>query len=111
MDIESMTITPKGFHLTFTKDIPEELADQKYLKFSSFTLQPNWLYGGDPQDLKDHPIAGVRKTNARRIEVELNDFSAGRIYRLDLENVKTEKVRTEIQNQKFFYTANQLPKG
>ncbi len=111
LDIEAMKITPKGFRLIFTKDFPVELADAAHLKFSSFTVQPNWLYGGDLLDMKDHAITSVQKTAERVIEVEIEGLAAGRIYRLDVEDVMIGKVRTEIQNEKFFYTVNELPGG
>lgn len=110
-DIEIMKITKTGFVVNFTKEIPDELADGKAWKFSSFTLQPRWLYGGEPEDQRGHGIQELKKTGPKTIEVRLEDFSAGRIYRLDLENVKYAggKKRTELQNKLFFYTANELP--
>lgn len=111
-DIETMKITRSGFDIAFTKEIPDELADAKGWKFSSFTVQPRWVYGSDPENLKNHEIKAIRKTGPKTVGVELADFSAGCIYRLDLQNVKYAggKKRTELQNNLFFYTANELPR-
>lgn len=111
-DIETMKITKKGFVVNFTKEMPDELGDPKVWKFSSFTLQPRWVYGGEPEDKREHAVANVKKTGPKTFEVEVADFSAERVYRLDLENVKYNggKRRTELQNKLFFYTANELPR-
>jgi hypothetical protein len=110
-DVETMKITPKGFVVNFTKEMPDELADRSAWKFSSFTLQPRWIYGSDPENQRPHEIKHIRKSGPKSIEVELQDFSPGRVYRLDLQNVKYAegKKRTELQNNLFFYTANDLP--
>jgi glucose/arabinose dehydrogenase len=111
-DIETMKITGKGFIVNFTKEMPDELADKGAWKFSSFTLQPRWQYGSEPENKRDHEIVSITKKGAATIEVELADFTAEKIYRLDLQNVKYAegKKRTELQNNLFFYTANELPK-
>ena len=110
-DIETMKITRRGFVVNFTKEIPDELADAKAWKFSSFMVQPRWVYGSDPENLRQHAIKEIRKTGPKTVEVELEDFTAGCIYRLDLQNVKYAggRKRTELQNHLFFYTANELP--
>ena len=106
-----MKITRRGFVVNFTKEIPDELADAKAWKFSSFMVQPRWVYGSDPENLRQHAIKEIRKTGPKTVEVELEDFTAGCIYRLDLQNVKYAggRKRTELQNNLFFYTANELP--
>jgi hypothetical protein len=111
-DIETMKITSKGFIINFTREIPDEFADKTVWKFASFTLQPRWQYGGEPENQREHGIQELKKTGPKTIEVALEDFSAGRVYRLDLENVKYAggKKRTELQNKLFFYTANELPR-
>lgn len=110
-DIETMKITRKGFAVNFTKEIPDELAEGKAWKFTSFTVQPRWVYGGDPETVREHAIREIRKTGPKTVEVVLDDFTPGCIYRLDLENVKYAggRKQTAFQNQLFFYTANELP--
>lgn len=106
-----MKITRKGFAVNFTKEIPDELAEGKAWKFTSFTVQPRWVYGGDPETVREHAIREIRKTGPKTVEVVLDDFTPGCIYRLDLENVKYAggRKQTAFQNQLFFYTANELP--
>jgi glucose/arabinose dehydrogenase len=108
-DIATMKITKKGFVMDFTKDIPEAASEPKNWKFSSFILQPTWQYGSREADTRSHAIIKVTKTSARGVEVELEDFTANRIYQLDLAEMKSAEDDSLMQNRSFYYTANALP--
>ncbi len=110
-DIESFKITRKGFTLTFTKDLPDKLKDKKAWDFSSFTLQPKWTYGSDKDNQRDHEVKGLKINGKRSVEVELEDFSPGKIYKLELpKDLKSADDKSPLQNRLAFYTANELPK-
>lgn len=108
-DIASMKITKKGFSLDFTKDIPEALADAKSWKFSSFILQPTWQYGSPHSDKRSHAIGKITRRGARGVEIELENLSAGRVYHLELGEMKSADDASPLQNRNFYYTANELP--
>ena len=109
-DIETFKITKKGFVVTFTKDLPDELKDQKAWDFSSFTVQPKWTYGSDQENERDHKVTSLKVNGKRAVEVELEDFSAGKIYKLQLpKKVKSADDKSPLQNPLAFYTANELP--
>jgi glucose/arabinose dehydrogenase len=110
-DIETFKITRKGFMVTFTKDIPDKLKEKKEWDFSSFTVQPKWTYGSDPENEREHDVKQLKLTGKRTVEVELEAFSAGKIYKLELpKDLKSADDKSPLQNRLAFYTANELPK-
>jgi hypothetical protein len=108
-DIASMKITKTGFSLDFTKDIPAETTDAGSWKVSSFTLQPNWRYGSPQSDRRSHAVSKITRRDARGVDVELENFAAGRIYQLELGEMKSADDGSTLQNRSFYYTANTLP--
>lgn len=109
-DVESMKITKTGFSVVFTKDLPEALKEKSAWKVSSFTLQPKWTYGSDPENQREHEVTDIGISGKRTVEVKLDGFSAGRVYRLELPGAESADDQSPLQNRLFFYTANQLPK-
>jgi hypothetical protein len=107
-DITAFNITPKGFQLTFTRELAAT-PEKKDLKFQSFTYQSKWTYGSPQEDRRDHEVTAVKKLNATSFEVTLADLKLGRVYQLDLAKLKS-KDGADIQNRLFYYTANQLPR-
>lgn len=108
-DITAFQITPKGFKLTFTRELEKEITE-KDLRFKSFTYQSKWTYGSPQEDKQDHKIAEVKQLDGKAVEVTLENFKAGRVYQLDLQKLKA-KDGDEIQNRLFYYTANEVPKS
>jgi hypothetical protein len=97
--------------VTFTKDIPDKLKEKKEWDFSSFTVQPKWTYGSDPENEREHDVKELKLTGKRTVEVELEAFSAGKIYKLELpKDLKSADDKSPLQNRLAFYTANELPK-
>ncbi len=106
-DITSFKITPKGFELTFTRELAGSLTESD-LKFKSFTYQSRWTYGSPQENKKDHQVTAVKMTGSKSVEVTLDSLEAGRVYQLDLAKIKS-KDGTNIQNVLFYYTANEVP--
>ena len=96
-----------GFKITFTRELEKDLA-AKDLKFKSFTYQSKWTYGSPQENITDNQVQSVKHLSAKTVEVTLDKFKPGRVYQLDLEELKS-KDGDEIQNRLFYYTANQLP--
>ncbi len=107
-DITAFNVTPKGFKLTFTRELAAT-PEAKEMKFQSFTYQSKWTYGSPPEDRQGHKVTELKKLNATTIEVALADFKPGKIYQLNLGKLKSTD-GADIQNRLFYYTANQLPK-
>ena len=106
-DITAFKITPQGFEITFTCELEKDLA-AKDLKFKSFMYQSKWTYGSPQENMTDNKVQSVKHLSAKTVEVTLDRFKPGRVYQLDLEELKS-KDGDEIQNRLFYYTANQLP--
>lgn len=108
-DIQAFNITKKGFRITFTKDIGDDLAKAENWKFSSAVYQPRWTYGSEPEDKKSNKVTKIEKKGPRVVEVEIEGLSTGRLYQLDLPKSKATD-QSPLQNQLFFYNVNELPK-
>jgi hypothetical protein len=106
-DITAFNITPRGFRLTFNRELATALTE-KDLKFKSFTYQSKWTYGSPQENKADNEIKSLKPLDTKTIEVTLAGFKPGRVYQLDLGKLKS-KDGAEIQNRLFYYTANQLP--
>lgn len=106
-DIRAFAITARGFTLTFTHPF-REMPEEDELEFRSFTYQSKWTYGSKAENEQDNGVTALRKIAPDTIEVELEDFAPGRVYQLNLPKMKSEKSE-EIQNQLFYYTANEIP--
>ena len=59
--------------------------------------------------MTDNKVQSVKHLSAKTVEVTLDRFKPGRVYQLDLEELKS-KDGDEIQNRLFYYTANHFPK-
>ena len=105
--ITAFKITSQGFKITFTRELEKDLA-AKDLKFKSFMYQSKWTYGSPQENMTDNKVQSVKHLSAKTVEVTLDRFKPGRVYQLDLEELKS-KDGDEIQNRLFYYTANQLP--
>ena len=104
-DIKSMTITPKGFRITFTEKLPTPI-DPNF-NINSFTYQPTWKYGGDKLDPKKHETT-ARRIDDTTVELTVKNLAPGRVYEASLPKMESAQKST-LHNQKIFYTANQLP--
>ncbi|MDQ8189232.1 DUF7133 domain-containing protein [Roseibacillus persicicus] len=108
-DIEKFEITPKGFKLTFTRELSKQ-PEARDLKFNSFTYQSKWTYGSAPENKAQHKVTEIVPVDGRTFSVALEGFEAGKVYQLDLPAMESSKGE-KIQNQLFYYTANQIPTG
>ncbi|WP_193211903.1 hypothetical protein [Luteolibacter marinus] len=107
-DIDRVTITPGGFKVSYTDGIPAEMKDPKRWKVSSFTYQPRWTYGSDPEDKKDHAVT-VAAAGDKSVTLQVEGLAAGRVYRIETRKCDSTG-GSPLQNNIAFYTANALPK-
>ncbi|MGJ8724489.1 MAG: hypothetical protein ACSHYB_08025 [Roseibacillus sp.] len=106
-DIEKFEITPNGFKLTFTQELPETLNSSTF-QFQSFTYQSKWTYGSPQENKLIHPVTQHKQLDPQTISLQLQDFVPGKVYQLNLPALKSKSGET-IQNRLFYYTANTLP--
>jgi glucose/arabinose dehydrogenase len=106
-DICKFSLTKDGFQLIFTKDLPVEAQDPETYGFSSYAYQSRWGYGGPQENKKSHQVTAVRKTGPRTVDVNLDGLEAGRVYQLNLPELKAPD-GSKLHNRMFCYTANQL---
>jgi hypothetical protein len=105
-DITTINITPEGFKLNFTKDIPEIKASD--ISVTSAVYQPRWTYGSAAEDKRTHQITKIESNGKQSVTISLSGFEPGRLYELKLPEVKDSE-ETKIHNQLFYYTAHKIP--
>lgn len=106
-DIDRVAITPDGFKVTFTDGIPAKIKDAGNWKVSSFTYQPKWTYGSDPEDKKDHQLS-IAASDEKSVTLKVDGLAAGRVYRIQTQKCDSTG-GSPLQNDLVFYTANVLP--
>lgn len=111
-DIYSMSLTEKGFDLTFTQPLDESTAtDIVNYKFSSYYYQYHSKYGSDQMDIKNVPVTKVEISNDRKkISLTLSSLKAGYVYELNLGTIKTSN-GDDLANKIICYTLNKLKTG
>lgn len=105
-DVDTVKITPDGFHLTFTADIPDPLRNLSQWKVSSFIYQPRWNYGGKPEDTRTHDISPAA-SDGKSITLKVDGIATGHVFRLELPAATTVD-GSELQKPLLFYTVNAL---
>lgn len=107
--IAKMEITPTGFRLTFTAPVNAAGAEISSYPVQSMIYQPRWTYGGAAEDKRDETVTAVKVIEPSVVEITLDAFRAGRIYRLRLADALVSATNEAPPDREFFYTANQLP--
>jgi len=106
-DIDRIRITPTGFRVSFTGEVPEALVDDAKWKLSSCIYQPRWTYGSPPEDEKQHP-ARVRRIDARTLALDLDGLAPGRVFRIECPKHDSAD-GSPLQNHRAYYTVNAVP--
>jgi len=105
-DVATINITPDGFKLNFTKDIPEIKASD--ISVTSAVYQPRWTYGSPAEDKRTHQITIVESNGNQSVSISLSGFEPGRLYEIKLPELKDSE-ETKIHNQLFYYTVHKIP--
>lgn len=106
-DVSNVSLTKSGFRVRFTRDLPSGLPPAADFQARSFTYQSRWVYGGDQEDKRNHDLPGLRRLDARTLELELVGLEAGRVYQLNLPELESRD-GWPLQNRALYYTANAL---
>lgn len=106
-DLATVNITPTGFRLNFTKEIPSLKTDD--FEITSATYQPRWTYGSKPEDQRNHPVTQIQPVGKKSVSISLADFQPGRLYEFKPPSLKAPE-GTEIHNPLFYYTVHRIPR-
>lgn len=109
-DVKTMTLTPSGFRLTFTKKAAKGAESPENFQFSRHRYEDTGNYGGDKLDESGIKILDVRRVDDRTIEIDLEDLDdGGWVYGMKLDGFRfadDQPLRTCL----FYYTVNRLKK-
>lgn len=111
-DLHSMSLTPDGFRLTFTKPVDVEAAqDTSAYRFTHYFYKYAQAYGSDRHDVQPVEVTDVEVSPDRKtVAVALEKLKPGYVYQLDLEGLQAED-GSSLVNATAFYTLNQLRKA
>jgi len=110
LDIKTMKLTKSGFLLTLTRPVdPADGFAHEQFSLRSFRYEDKWSYGGPKLDQRDEVVA-ARQIDSTKIEVDVQNLVAGRVYQLTITGRKGGKGKGGVQlaNKDFYYTLNQL---
>lgn len=108
-DILNMSLSNKGFELTFTEPVDRLSSEnlENYL-FSRFYYEYHSKYGSDRIDEKEVGVLGVELSEDRnKVLLKLEELLPGYIYRLDLRELKNENGDL-LKDRVVWYTLNRL---
>lgn len=107
-EIHTMSLTKKGFRLTFTK-APNDLAKKvSTYKMRSYHYEDKWLYGSPQHDKKDHVISKVNKIDDKTFDIEVEGLRAGKIFDLNIQEALSNEKDNTLKGRSYCYTVNQL---
>lgn len=106
-DVRTMSLTERGFRLTFTKPMQrEQLANPANFAFERFRFYYHVKYGSPWIDEAKVPVTEVRVSDdARQAEVVLAEMPAGFVYQVSLAKV-TAADGEPLANPLGYYTVN-----
>jgi hypothetical protein len=109
MDIYKMTITAKGFELTFTQPVnTEAAANPLSYSFKHYYYEYHAAYGSNQFDVTPIKVTDVTLSpDKKTVSISLEQLKAGYIYELNLTGI-TAQNGTPLQNKLICYTVNQL---
>jgi len=109
-EIECITISPKGFTLSFTKPVDSITGNQSTnYKISTFTHIYHGGYGGPEVD-QSKPIVTSAKIseNGLKAEITLPEIIKGHVYEFDLSSLRS-KTQEKLLHKNAYYTVNEVP--
>lgn len=106
-DIDRVKITRDGFKVSFTKEIPGKLKEDKAWELSSFTYQSKWTYGSDQEDKKEHKVK-VAASDAKSVTLKVDGLAERRVFRITFPKCDSTD-GSPLQNNLAFYTVNKVP--
>jgi hypothetical protein len=109
MDLYTMSLTTKGFDLTFTKPVDAKTASQAAAyQFRRYSYEYHLDYGSDRMDMGAVGVTSVKLSpDGLHASLTLEDLKPGFVYQMDLVGF-TGRDGTPLVNSTVYYTLNQL---
>ncbi len=110
-EIERITITPKGFHLAFTKAVDAQTGnDPASYALSTFTHEYHAGYGGPEIDVTAPKVLAARLSeDGMTADLELDLLRKGHVHAFDLAALRSRD-HDELLHRHAYYTVNEVPK-
>lgn len=109
-EIERITITPKGFHLAFTKAVDSKTGnDPASYALSTFTHEYHSGYGGPEIEASTPVVRSVRLSDdGMTADIELDTLRKGHVHAFDLAALRSLE-NDELLHRHAYYTVNEVP--
>lgn len=109
-EINRVTITPNGFHMTFTKPVEMVSGNAKAsYGISSFTHPYHAGYGGPEIEKQKHEVQSVTLAeDGLSATVALDTLKQGFVYELDLAGIRSRDGEA-LLHRNAYYTVNEVP--
>ncbi len=110
-EIERITITPKGFHLAFTKAVEAKLGnDPASYALTTFTHEYHAGYGGPEIEMATPKVLAARLSDdGMTADLELDLLRKGHVHAFDLAALRSRD-HDELLHRHAYYTVNEVPK-
>ncbi|MDA7605767.1 hypothetical protein N8631_03200, partial [Verrucomicrobiales bacterium] len=108
-EIKEMSAQENGFRLTFTQSVDAaSVTNPKNFTMTSYTYPYQSNYGGEPVDIKTHPVkvAGL-DTTLRSVQLIIEEMRPGYVYELQSPGVRNTKGQTLLHSAAY-YTLNRV---
>jgi len=108
-DVLKMSLTEKGFDLTFTKSMQENtLLNAKIYKMKRYYYNYHRKYGSPQMDIQDVEVTSVDfNAQSNILSLAVDTLKAGYVYELEITDIKAND-GSELDNNILYYTANRL---
>jgi len=109
-EMHTMTITNDGFAVTFTTPVDLKTITEKAIGLKSFTYIYHSAYGCPETDVAAEKVERIELSDdGRTLTFVVPNRAKGRVYDLQLTDVKTAKGETLLHSEAY-YTLNEFPK-
>ena len=108
--INWVSATPTGFRLNFTKDVGDSALDPAAYEAEAWTYIYQASYGSPEVDGWTPQVTGVKRVDAKTVELTLDKLDRGFVYRVAAPGVKTAGGEG-LWQPTAYYTLNYVPAG
>lgn len=109
MEVLDMSLTEKGFELTFTKPVNRETASNPdNYNFERYYYEYHQAYGSEQYDNKKIEVASaVVSDDRKKVNLRLEELNPGYIYDMKIKGLESEGGDSLVHNR-VYYTLNRL---
>ena len=104
-DVHTMSLTPRGFRLSFTRPLAANVENQGGFKLKTYHYQNTGNYGGDKLDVETIKPGRIIRRSDTVLDIEIPEIRAGgQVYELKLD--LRDRDGNELWADTFCYTIN-----